>query len=83
VLPQVLAGLGLFSLLSAGCLFWLERLQPLFFAVAIGALVYQGWIVKRRPPFLRTWGVKAILGASMALNFLVIGTWVVLWFRYR
>ena len=83
MLPQVLAGLGLFSLLSAGCLFWLERLQPLFFTVAIASLVYQAWIVKRRPPFLRTWGVKAILGASMALNLVIMGSWVFLWFRYR
>ena len=28
MLPQVLAGLGLFGLISAGCLFWLEKLQP-------------------------------------------------------
>jgi hypothetical protein len=83
VLPQVLAGLGLFSLLSAGCLFWLERLQPLFFVVAIVSLVYQGWIVRRRPPSMRTWGVKTIFGASVGLNFLVIGSWVVLWIRYR
>ncbi len=83
MLPQVLAGLGLFSLLSAGCLFWLERLQPVFFTVAIVSLFYQGWIVKRRPPSLRTWGVKFIFGASVALNFLVLGAWVVLWFRYR
>ncbi|MBI4464474.1 MAG: hypothetical protein HY647_07195 [Acidobacteria bacterium] len=83
MLPQVLAGLGALSLLSASCLFWLERLQPLFLTVALGALVYQGWAVWRRPPFLRTWGIKAILGVSLVVNFLVIGTWVALWFRYR
>ena len=83
MLPQVLAGLGLFSLLSAGCLFWLERLQSLFFTVAIGSLAYQVWAVRRRPPFLRTWGIKAILGVSLALNSLVIGAWIVLWLRYR
>jgi hypothetical protein len=83
VLPQVLAGLGLVSLLSAGCLFWLERLQPLFFTVAIGALAYQVWAVRRRPPFLRTWGVKTILAVSLAVNSLVVGSWIVLWFRYR
>ncbi len=83
MLPQVLAGLGLFSLLSASCLFWLERLQPVFFAMALGSLVYQVLIVRRRPAFLRTWGIKAILGVSVVVNVLVIGTWVALWFRYR
>jgi len=83
VLPQVLAGLGALSLLSAGCLFWLERLQPVFLTVALGAMVYQVWAVKRRPPFLRTRGVKAILAASLAVNLLVLGTWAALWFRYQ
>jgi hypothetical protein len=83
VLPQVLAGLGLFSLLSAGCLFWLQRLQPLFFAVAVGSLVYQVWAVRRRPPSLRTWGVKTILAISLVLNITVIGGWIALAIRYR
>jgi hypothetical protein len=83
VLPQVLAGLGLFGLLSAGCLFWLERLKPLFFTVAIGSLLYQGWAVHRRPPFLRTWGVKTIFVTSVVVNSLVIGLYIVIWFRYR
>jgi len=83
VLPQVLAGLGIFSLLSAGCLFWLERLQPLFFAVAVGALVYQVWVVKRRPPTLRTWGMKNILAVSLVLNGSVIAGWIVFSIGYR
>jgi len=83
VLPQVLAGLGALSLLSAGCLFWLERLQPVFLAIALGSLVYQGWVVRRRPPFLRTWGIKTIFGISLVLNVAVIGTWIALYFRYR
>ena len=83
MLPQVLAGLGLFGLLSAGCLFWLERLQPVFLALALGSLIYQVWVVKRRPRFLRTWGVKTILGVSLVLNLAVIGSWIFLWFRYR
>ena len=83
MLPQVLAGLGLFSLISAGCLFWLQRLQPLFFAVAAGALVYQVWVVKRRPPALRTWGVKTILTLSLMLNGTVIVGWIVFSIRYR
>jgi hypothetical protein len=83
VLPQVLAGLGLFGLLSAGCLFWLEKLQPVFFALAIGSLIYQILIYRRRPHFLRSWGVKAILAASVFINVAVMGTWIVLWYRYR
>ena len=71
------------SLFSAGCLFWLERLTPLFFAVSVGSLAYQVWAVRKRPPFLRTWGVKAILTVSLVLNILVIGGWIVLAIRYR
>jgi TRAP-type mannitol/chloroaromatic compound transport system permease small subunit len=83
VLPQVLAGLGLLSLFSAGCLFWLERLAPLFFTVAVGSLVYQVWAVSKRPAVMRTWAVKAILTVSLVLNVLVIGGWIVLAIRYR
>jgi len=83
VLPQVLAGLGLFGLLSAGCLFWLEKLQPVFFGLAIGSLIYQILIYYRRPHFLRTRGIKVILGTSVVVTVTVMGAWVVLWFRYR
>jgi hypothetical protein len=83
VLPQVQAGLGVFSLLTAGCLFVLERLQPLFFAVSIGALIYQVWIVVGRPPSSRTAGAKTILAISVLLNVLMIGSWVVFSIRYR
>jgi hypothetical protein len=70
-------------LISAGCLLWLQRLQPLFFAVAIVSLAWQVWVVWHRPPFLRTRGVKVILASSLSLNALVIGTWVFLLIRYR
>ena len=83
MLPQVLAGLGLLSLLSAGCLFWLERLQPVFFTAALGALAYQVWAVKRRPPSMRTRGIKTILGVSLFLNGLLIVGWVVITIRYQ
>jgi hypothetical protein len=83
VLPQVLAGLGLFSLVSAGCLYWLEKLQPLFLTLSVGALVYQVWAVSTRPPFLRTLSVKLILYSSLLINITVLGSWVFLWFRYR
>ena len=70
-------------MLSAGCLFWLQRLQPLFFTVAVASLVYQIWVVRRRPPTLRTWGVKTILGVSLMLNVMVIGGWIAISIRYR
>lgn len=83
MLPQVLAGLGVLSALSAGCLFWLQKLQPLFFAAALGGLGYQVYLVLQRPPQLRTVAMKSILAASFAVNALVMGAWVALWFRYR
>lgn len=71
------------SLFSAGCLFWLERLQPLFIALAIGGVAYQGWLVWRRPGFRRTRRVLTILYASVAVNALVLAGWVWLSLRYR
>ena len=71
------------GLLSAGCLFWLEKLQPLFLVMAVGALVYQIWAVYRRPPAKRTFGMKAILGASVLMNGLLLVGWVVLTIRYQ
>ena len=73
----------MFGLLSAGCLFWLEKLQPLFLVLAVGALAYQGWAVFRRPPEKRTFGLKAILGVSVLLNGLLLVGWVVLTIRYQ
>jgi hypothetical protein len=70
-------------LLSAGCLLWLQRLQPLFFTVAVASLAYQVWAVQRRPPARRTRAIRTILGVSVALNALLIGGWVVLSIRYR
>ena len=55
----------------------------MFLTIALGGLAYQVWAVKRRPPFLRTRAIKAILWASLAVNLLVIGTWIGLWFRYH
>jgi hypothetical protein len=69
--------------LSAGCLFWLERLQPLFFTVAIASLAYQIWVVRRRPPSMRTWGMKTILGVSLVVNGLLIAGWIVFTIRYQ
>ena len=82
MLPQVLAGLGV-SLVSAGCQLWLERLQPLLFAVAVLSLVYQIWLIRIRPPGKRRPAVKIVLGLSLLVNFVVIGGWVALLIRYR
>jgi hypothetical protein len=71
------------GLLSAGCLFWLEKLQPLFLVLAVGSLVYQVWAVFRRPPEMRTLGMKAILGVSVVFNGLLLVGWVVLTIRYQ
>ena len=73
----------MFGLLSAGCLFWLEKLQPLFLVLAVASLVYQIWAVFRRPRAMRTAGMKAILGVSLLLNGLVLVGWVVLTIRYQ
>ena len=69
-------------MLSASCLIWLQRLQPLFFTVAVASLVYQAWLVWRRPPHARTRGVKLMLAASAAINFILIAGWVVITIRY-
>ena len=81
MLPQVLAGLGA-SLISVGCQLWLQRLQPLFLTVAILSLAYQIWLIRTRPPKGRKLAVKAVLAASLAANFIVIGGWIVLLIRY-
>jgi hypothetical protein len=83
VLPQVLAGLGVLSILSAGCVLWLERLQPLFVTVAVSALSFQSWLIWRRPPALRTRTMLFILAASIGVSLLVLAMWVGLWLRYR
>lgn len=51
--------------------------------MAIATLVYQIWTVGKRPPSMRTWGMKAILGISLALNGLLIAGWIVITIRYQ
>lgn len=82
MLPQVLAGLGVVSVLSAGCVLWLERLQPLFIAVAGLARAYQAWLVQRRPRARRTLAMRLILAVSIATCAAVGMTLVVLSLRY-
>jgi len=57
-------------------------LQPVFLTVAVGSLAYEAWLVRRQLPGLRTAGVKAIFAASLVVNLLVLGSWIVLSFRY-
>lgn len=71
------------SLLSAGCLFWLERLQPVFAVLAVGALGYQGWLVWRRPRERRGRMALSIFWTSVGINALVLLTFVALSYRYR
>jgi hypothetical protein len=71
------------SVASAGCLLWLEALRPLFAALAAGALVYQAWLIARRPPARRTRRMWGILAASVGVNALVVLVWVALWLRYQ
>ena len=71
------------SVASAGCLFWLETLQPLFAALALTSMAYQGWLVWRRPPYRRTKRVMTILWSSIATSALVLVIWVMLWLRYQ
>ena len=83
MLPQVLAGLGSVSLLSAGCLLWLQRLQPVFFTVAVFALAYEVWLISRRRDVLRIWTIKMVLAASVTFNVALIGGWILITVRYR
>ena len=58
-------------------------MQPVFFSAALGALAYEAWLVLRQPAPLRTTAMKTILGASVAVNAVLIISWVALWFRYQ
>jgi hypothetical protein len=71
------------SLLSAGCLFWLERLQPVFAVLAVGGVVYQSWLVWKRPAWRRTRTAMTIYVTSLVVNAGVLALWVGLWLRYR
>jgi arginine exporter protein ArgO len=82
VLPQVLAGLGVVSVTSAGCVLWLEQFQPLFATLAVVALGYQSWLVLRRPPQRRTLMMVMILATSLATSLAVAAVLLALSLRY-
>ncbi len=71
------------SIVSAGCVLWLQQLQPVLALVAVAALSYQAWLVWRRPAFLRTRAMLLILWGSIGSSSLVALMWVGLWLRYR
>jgi hypothetical protein len=71
------------SLLSAGCLFWLERLQPLFAILAVAGVSYQTWLVWRRPVMRRTRAVMSVYVASLVVNVGVLALWLWLSIRYK
>ena len=70
-------------MLSAGCLFWLERLQPLFVALAVFGVGYQSWLVWRRPFMRRRRAVMTVYLVSLAVNGAVLVVWLWLSMRYR
>jgi hypothetical protein len=83
MLPQVLAGLGVVSMASVGCVLWLDASRPYFVATAILALGYQAWLVCRRPAAARTRAMWGLLAASLVANIGVALVWVALSARYR
>jgi len=70
-------------MIGAGCFFWLERLRPLFFAIALLAQVYEVWLMRRRPKTMRSWSIRMILAVSLSLNLIVTVSWIILLVRYR
>ncbi len=71
------------SVASAGCLLWLQRLQPLLAAIAVSALSYQAWLVWRRPTLQRTPTMLRILWGSLGISSFVALVWLWSWLRYR
>ena len=71
------------SVVSAGCLLWLQRLQPVLALVAVAALGYQAWLVWRRPAPLRTRRCCSSCGAASDPVRSSASAWVGLWLRYR
>jgi len=71
------------SVLSAGCLVWLDALRPFFGATAIVALGWQAWLIGRRPATRRTRTMVAILAGTAAVNLLIAVSWAALSWRYR
>lgn len=71
------------SVVSAGCLLWLQRLQPLLVCVAIFTLAYEAWLVWRRPPHRRTRTMLVILWVSVGTTLAIGAGLLALSLRYR
>jgi hypothetical protein len=80
--PQLLSALGILSV-GIRCLFWLERLRPLFASVAIVSLAYEAWEIFCRPASSRTTLMKSFFAASVISSVAVMGVWVYLDIRYQ
>ena len=70
------------SVASAGCVLWLERFQPTFATLALGTLIYQAWLVKRRPGHRRTRMMLVVLWTSAATSMVVGAVFIALRIRY-
>ena len=81
-LPQLLSALGIFSG-GLRCLFWLERLRPLFASVAILSLAYEAWALFSRPAALRSSLMKSFFAASVISIVAVMGLWIYVDIRYQ
>jgi hypothetical protein len=68
---------------SAGCILWLSRFQPLFAAIAVCSLAYQVWLVGRRPRHRRTRMMLVVLSTSVATTLIVAIVLVAVWVRYQ
>jgi hypothetical protein len=71
------------SVVSAGCVVWLERFQPLFMLLAAAALGHQAWLIWRRPPHRRTRMMLLTFAISLGTSAAVGAALIALSFRYR
>jgi hypothetical protein len=71
------------SVVSTGCLIWLDALRPVVAATAIGALGWQAWLVRRLPTARRTALTLAILVGTVAVDLAIAASWAALSWRYR
>lgn len=71
------------SLVSAGCLVWLEALKPVFAVTAVSAMAWQAWLVWRRPAARRTVMMWALVMSTVGVNLFVGLSWLALQWRYR
>lgn len=71
------------SLVSAGCLVWLEAMKPLSALTAVAALAWQMWLVLGRPTIRTSRSTWAIVAATVAVNLFVAISWLALQWRYR